>query len=223
MIGSPLPQEYAHSAVTPVRIVGGFTTALPGRDRIFFNRIYFAPMPYPIQKGTGNPYPFGMDVATIEVPKTQALVVRQVAFRVFQHSGIAVDDYTEVDPARAATNFGFEFKMGNRGMTDFNTNLAPDPGSIAPVGGLGPFPKVVNPAIAGLSPGGGQLFPFAGPITPVLPNESFASYARPQDLVKARVFILREPNFDVRFFSVSISGFLANETDLDRMLDMLSR
>ncbi len=188
---------------------------LPGRSRIFFQRVYFAQMPHPIQKGLGNPFPFTIPVATIEAPKTQAIVLRAAAFKIFQHSGIGIDDFVEVTPSRAASTFGFAVRNGNRGMTDYNTNTVPDPGNAIPVSS-GEFAR------ASVSPGDGRLYPFAGLITPHLSTDPFASYIRPSEQIFASVTVLREPNYDVRFFSVELSGWLAGEKEIDAIINALS-
>lgn len=204
---------------TPIRIVGGFSSQLPGRTRIFFQRVYFAQMPHPIQKGAGNPFPFPIPVATIAAPSQQCITLRSAAFRVFQHSGIGVDDYIEVSPSRAASTFGFSIRVGNRGLTDFNTNVSPDPGvSPAVQSGPGNF----SAGRASVSPGDGRLYPFAGLVTPALGADPFASYVRPGEEILASVTVLREPNFDVRFFSVELSGWLANEDELEKMISRLT-
>ena len=215
--GSPLPQGYAESKVQAVRIVNGFTAALPGRTRLFFKRVYFAAYPNPLFVAPGQPFPRPVDIATIEAPKEQAIVIRTASFQVYEHSGIGVDDIIETPPSRTASYFGFDLRIGNRGISDFNTNLVPTPGAnLPPVsggqGGLGS---------ASVGQGGGQLYPFSGMFTPE-GDSTFATYARPGDQIKARAFILRSPNYDVRLFSVQIQGWLANESDLDRMLNMLS-
>jgi hypothetical protein len=109
-------------------------------------------------------------------------------------------------------------RIGNRGMTDFNTNNSPDPGSAVPV----TSPGKVGVGRASLSPGDGRLYPFAGPITPQLLTDPFASYVRPAEQIYASVTVLREPNFDVRFFSVELSGWLVPEAEMDRMINALS-
>lgn len=202
---------------TPIRIVGGFSSQLPGRTRIFFQRVYFAQMPHPIQKGAGNPFPFPISVATIEAPAQQCITLRSAAFRVFQHSGIGVDDYIEVSPSRAASTFGFSIRVGNRGLTDFNTNVSPDPGATLAVSS----PNAVGGRVS-VSPGDGRLYPFAGLVTPALGADPFASYVRPSEQIQASVTVLREPNFDVRFFSVELSGWLANEDELEKMINRLT-
>jgi hypothetical protein len=191
---------------------------LPGRSRIFFQRVYFAPMPRPIQVGLGNPFPFSLPVATIEAPAQQCIVLREASFKIFQHSGIGVDDFIETVPTRAASTFGFAVRVGNRGMTDFNTNNSPDPGQAGAV--IAPVKS--GSGRAGLTPGDGRLYPFAGPITPRLGFDPFASYVRPAEQIFASVTVLREPNFDVRFFSVELSGWLANEAEMDRIINSLS-
>jgi hypothetical protein len=201
---------------TPIRIVHGFSSQLPGRTRIFFQRVYFAQMPHPIQKGAGNPFPFPIPVATIEAPSQQCIILRAASFKVFKHSGIGVDDFIEVNPSRAASTFGFSVRVGNRGLTDFNTNVSPDPGNTAPV------QAVKAGSGRSLSPGDGRLYPFAGLITPSLGSDPFASYVRPSEQIFASVTVLREPNYDVRFFSVELSGWLANEDELEKMINRLS-
>lgn len=206
---------------TPVRIVHGFTAQLPGRTRIFFQRVYFAQMPHPIQKGAGNPFPFPIPVATIEAPTQQCIILRAAAFKVFKHSGIGIDDYIEVNPSRAASTFGFSVRVGNRGLTDYNTNVSPDPGNTGPVSAsIGNLSAKTG--VSGLSPGDGRLYPFAGFVTPHLTTDPFASYIRPGEQIFASVTVLREPNFDVRFFSVELSGWLANEDELEKMINRLS-
>lgn len=204
--------------VTPIRIVNGFSSQLPGRTRIFFQRVYFAQKPYPIQQGLGNVYPFALPVATIEAPKEQCIILRSASFKVFQHSGIGVDDFVEVNPSRAASTFGFALRIGNRGLTDFNTNNSPNP---AVVGAVTSGVKVGS-GQASLTPGDGRLYPFAGRITPSPDTDPFASYVRPGEQLFASVTILREPNYDVRFFSVELSGWLANEAELDKMINSLT-
>lgn len=204
-----------------IRIVHGFTQFLPGRNRIFFQRVYFAGMPRPIQKGLGNPYPLSLSVATIEAPPQQCIVLRAAAFKVFQHSGIGIDDFVETVPSRAASTFGFAVRIGNRGMTDFNTNNSPDPGQSLGVVSSGA--KLGAGGRASLSPGDGRLYPFAGLITPHLGAvDPFANYVRPGEQILASVTVLREPNYDVRFFSVELSGWLANEAELDKIINSLS-
>jgi hypothetical protein len=208
----------AAAKVSPIRIVNGFTAQLPGRTRVFFQRVYFAQMPRPIQVGLGNPYPFGINVATIEAPAQQCIILRSASFKIFQHSGIGVDDFIEVNPSRAASTFGFSLRIGNRGLTDFNTNNSPDPGQAGAVtSGI-----KVGVGQAALSPGDGRLYPFAGRITPSPDTDPFASYVRPAEQLFASVTVLREPNYDVRFFSVELSGWLANEAELDKMINSLS-
>jgi hypothetical protein len=179
--------------------------------------VYFAPMPHPIQKGLGNPFPFGLPVATIECPREQVIVLRSAAFKVFQHSGIGVDDFVEVIPSRAASTFGFSVRVGNRGLTDFNTNNSPVPGAAGAITTV-----QAGSGRAGLTPGDGRLYPFAGVITPQLVNDPFASYCRPSEQIQASVTVLREPNYDVRFFSVELSGWLANEAEMDKIINSLS-
>lgn len=216
--GSPLPQEYAEPKVQAVRIVNGFSAALPGRTRLFFQRVYFTAFPSPLIAAPGSPFPKPVDIATIEAPKQQGIVLRTAAFKVYQHTGIGLDDISEVAPSRTAGYFGFDLRIGNRGISDFNTNLVPAPGATAipVVGGNSPGTSTIS-----TGPGGGQVYPFSGVFTPQ-GDSTFATYARPGDQIKARAFILRPPNYDARLFSVELQGWLANESELDRMVNMLS-
>lgn len=216
--GSPLPQEYAEPKVQAVRIVNGFSAALPGRTRLFFQRIYFAPYPIPLISAPGSPFPKPVDIATIEAPRQQSIVLRTAAFKVYQHTGIGLDDISEVPPSRTAGYFGFDLRIGNRGISDFNTNLVPAPGSSAvPVVGFNQF----TGATVSAAQGGGQVYPFSGMFTPQ-GDSTYATYISPGSQIKARAFILRPPNYDARLFSVELQGWLANESDLDRMVNMLS-
>ena len=100
-------------------------------------------------------------------------------------------------------------------MTDFNTNNSPDPGSAT-------VSVVKSGGQAALTPGDGRLYPFAGLITPHLSTDPFASYIRPAEQIFASVTVLREPNYDVRFFSVELSGWLAGEKEMDSIINALS-
>jgi hypothetical protein len=128
---SGLPQGYASGKVEPVRIVNGFTQFLPKRSLLFFQRQFFASYPRPIQFAGLPSFPRGVNIATIQAPVNQGIVIRTVAFRAYQHSGIGVEDIIEVPAARAKTYLGFQFNLGNRGLTDFQTNLV---GAGVPIG-----------------------------------------------------------------------------------------
>lgn len=216
---SPLPQGYPApaKAPVPVRITNGFTFNLPGRTRLFFQRQFFAPYPRPIQAAGGAPFPRDVDIARIQAPTHQGIIIRAVAFRAYQHSGIGVEDIVEVPPSRAKTYLGFKFNLGNRGLTDFQTNL---PGTGVPViypgapqGGLPSAPRA----------GQGNTFQGTGIVTPNMPNESFAAYAMPGDIIKSTAVVLRPPSFDLRLFEVEMSGWLANETEMQKIIDHLRR
>lgn len=210
--GSPLPQEEPPRKATPVRVVGAFNQALPERTRLFFERIYFAPIPVAFQVAGLPPYPLPLPIATIQAPQYQAIVLREARFRVFQHSGIAIDDFVEVAPTRVFAQMAFELRIGNRGLTDYNTNLT---ARGVPVSATGQ-------AVAGAPQAGqGSLFPYAGVATPTVPQQSFASYVRPGDEIKATAFVLRPLLFDARFVAVELSGWIATEKEVDRIIDLL--
>lgn len=217
-IASPGSQEYRSDNVAASRIVGGFTAYLPGRTRLFFQRKFFANYPRPIQQGGAAPFPRELPIATISVPKNQSIVLREVAFRAYQNTGIGVEDFAEVPSSRVVGTFGFKFTSGNRGLTDFVTNL---PGVGVPV----LYGTVTGQGGAGISPisGQGSVHQQTGPITPSLPQENFAGYVAAGGQLKASVIVFRPPPFDVRVFAVELSGWLANESDLQRILDELTR
>lgn len=207
---SPLPQGVGRNAATPVRVVDGFTQFLPGRSRLFFNRVYFAPFPRPLQVGPTPPYPFEVPIARIQAPKQQAIVLREAAFQVYQHSGIGVDDIEQVPRSRIATYIGFSFKLGNRGLTDYSTNVQ-SPNAPVLLGGN-------NPNATTVQGGSGTIYPFSGVVTPQQP---YAAYAMPGDLIEASAVIMRAPSFDARLFSVEMSGWIVGAAELQRVIDSL--
>jgi len=213
VVPSGLPQGHRGGSSKPIRITNGFTQTLPGRSRLFFQRQFFSAYPRPIQVAGGPPFPRNVNIATIQAPTNQGIVLRSVAFRAYQHSGIGIEDLVEVPAGRAKTYLGFSFNLGNRGLTDFQTNL---PGTGVPiVTGSPQAPGTVAPRT-----GQGNTFQGTGVVTP---GNNFAAYARPGDLIQATARVLRPPSFDLRLFEVEMSGWLANETELDRIVDSLSR
>lgn len=208
---SPLPQEERGVGKVPVRVIDGFTQFLPKRSTIFFQRCYFAPFPRPLQVGLQPPFPFDVPIARIQAPRTMAIVFREASFRVYQHSGIGVEDIEETPRSRVTTYIGFNFKVGNRGLTDFSTNVqAPN----TPVLFGGPN----NPNATTVQGGSGTIYPFSGRVTPEQP---YAYYSMPGDLIEANAVILRAPNFDARLFSVEMSGWIVGATELQKILDSL--
>lgn len=196
---------------SPVRIVDGFSSRLPGRDTIFFQRVYFAPVPVPFQMGAQPPFPVQVPLVKLETPTNQSIVIRRFAFRVYQHSGIAVDDIIEVPGRRTTTFIGFGFKIGNRSTLDFSTNVqAPN------------VPVVFNAGQGAQTVQGGssQIFPFTGDSQPT--GDDFAAYAMPGDLIEASAFFMRAPNFDARLISVQIVGWLVNSATLQKIINNLS-
>lgn len=211
-VGSPLPQSEPGARVAPVRVADAFYQFYPSRSTIFFQRAYFANYPRPIQAAGLPGFPRGVPVCRIQAPAEQCVVIRQVYFRVYEHSGIDVNDVIEVESARTTTYFGFEVKIGNRGMTDYNTNLTVRGDVLNYGGNAGPsFPP---------TPGQGSFYPYAGPVIGDLQN--FAYYCQSRQTMDATVQILRPPPFDTRFFSVEISGIVIPQVSLDKVLDRLS-
>lgn len=212
-IGSPLPQQGAGGGATPVRLVGGFFSQLPTKSRLFFQRAFFASYPRPIQVAGTPPFPRAVPIARIQVPGDQVIVFRDVRFQAYMHSGGDVEDIVQVPESRVATYIGYQFSLGNQGLTDFGTNL--------PTSGV---PVVLTPTQGGATApisGQGKTYPFSGSITPRVPGEQFAAYGRPGDLVQAEAVVLRPPNFDTRLFSVEMDGWIVNSMEMDKILDSL--
>lgn len=211
---SPLPQEELHPNVISARIADAFFQFLPNNSTIFFQRVYFAAYPRPVQGGGLPGFPRTVPVARIQAPAQQSIVLKHSFFRVYEHTGIDVDDVMEVDPSRTTTVFGFQTSVGNRGLTDYNTNLTARGDIIA-----------FNPGKAGGTtiapqPGQGSFYPFAGGSQAGLDN--FAYYARPRQTIDANVIILRPPPFDTRLFSVELTGLVLPEVTLSTILERLS-
>lgn len=186
----------------PVHIVNGFLFSLPGKTRRFFQRIYFARYPRPIQPAPGLPFPRTVNIITIEAPAQQGIVLRKVNFTAWQHSGIGVDDIVPLDDKRLTGTVGFRFLVGNQGLTDYDSNLASAFGGSA-------------------ARTGGNLAPFGGRSTPQVVGENFATYVRPGDQIKADAKVIRPPDFDVRLFAVEMSGWIVGANELDRILSHL--
>ena len=217
---SPLPQGNPTDEAEPARLVKGFTAYLPGRSLIFFQRQFFASYPRPIQQAGISPFPRTIPIATIQAPKNQAIAIRRVAFQAFQASGIGVSDVVEVPKGRVVGTLGFRFTVGNRGLADFQTNL---PGRGTPVS----YSTVAQVQGAGtrVGPisGQGSTYQGTGDVTPEVMGQQYARYAMPSDLIQASVVLFRPPDFDLRIFEVRISGFLAAEQEMAKIIDRLSR
>lgn len=213
---APLPQSYTGSKADPVRIVNGFTATLPGRTRLFFQRQFFADCPRPIQVSGPPGFPRNVPIVTFQLPKRQALVIRRVDFNAFESGGIGPNDISEVPFGRSIGTLAFQFTVGNRGLTDSATNL--------PVQGL-PVqysPTQLGGPVAPISPSS-NVKQGVGIVTPNARQDMYAGYGMPGDLVTATALVLRPPDFDCRFFSVSIEGWLADEKELESIINMLSR
>lgn len=214
--GSPVGPGSGGAGTSPVRIVNGFTSLLPGRSRRFFQRQFFANYPRPIAQAGASPFPRRITIARIQAPDNQSIVIRDVAFAAFQHSGIGVEDLSAVPNGRAVGTLGFEFLVGNQGMTDFATNL---PGVGVPV----TYTTAQGPGAVAPRIGQGSTFQGVGSIVPSTPTEPFAAYAMPSDLLTANAVLFRPPNFDIRIFEVKIEGWLVEAVELEKILDSLSR
>jgi len=214
--GSPLPQGNPASKADPVRIVNGFTATMPGRARVFFQRQFFADCPRPIQVSGSPGFPRSVPIISFQLPKRQSLVIRRVDFRAFESGGIGPNDISEVPYGRSVGTLAFQFSVGNRGLTDSLTNL---PVSGIPVSyGAG---QPVGAPVAPIAPSG-NVKQGTGVSTPDARQDMYAGYGMPGDLVVANALVLRNPDFDCRFFQVSIEGWLADEKELQRIIDMLS-
>lgn len=214
---SPGPQGYASGGgAAPVRISHGFLSTLPGRSRIFFQRQYFASYPRPLQVSGTSPFPRAIKVMSIKAPNRQAIVIREVTFKAYQHSGIGVEDLAEVPKGRAVGTLGFRFNLANRGLVDFQTNL---PGRGVPVD----FGQQKGGGASAPRAGQGNTYQGTGTITPNMPGQNFAAYAIPSSIIEASAVIFRPPSFDLRTFEVTVSGWLSDDYELSKIIDHLSK
>lgn len=214
---SPLPQEYPPPAqpTVPVRIVAGFLANLPGRSRLFFQRQFFVTYPRPAQAAGFAPFPRTIPMVRIQAPDHQSIVVREVTFSAFQHSGIGIEDLSEVPYGRSVGTLGFSALLDNRAMLDFQTNL---PGSGVPI-----VVSVIQSGVVAPVAGQGQIKQGVGSANPVLPQESFASYVMPRSSMAFNAIVFRPPSFDLRMFMVTVSGWTVEAKELETILDRLSQ
>jgi hypothetical protein len=101
-------------------------------------------------------------------------------------------------------------------LTDFSTNL---PGRGIPV----LYTAAQGPNATAPISGQGNTLQGTGPITPNDPSEPFAAYVMPNETMTAKAVVFRPPSFDLRVFEVKISGWLAEQGELERIIDSLSR
>lgn len=211
---SPLPQEEAGGGARPVRLTHAFTQFLPPRSFIFFQRAYFRSYPRPLQQGSRPPFPVPIQVARIQVPQQQCLVFQKSVWKVYEASGIGIDDIVEVEQGRSTGVFGFSTQIGNRGLLDFSTNITANGDAVEwnPAQQLGPTqpPQV----------GAGRIYPFTGDSQAGLQN--FAFYATPGEEINLTAWVMRAPPFDTRQFSVEITGYLVGWVQMQKILDSMA-
>lgn len=211
---SPLPQEEAGGGAKPVRLTSGFTQFLPPRSFVFFQRVYLRDYPRPLQVGGLPPYPTPIPIASIQVPNHQGLIIKSTAFKVFEASGVGVNDSVEVENGRATTVFGFQTAVGNRGLTDFSTNV-----TTGAQGFL--FSSNLQTPTQAPQVGAGRIYPFTGPSQAGL--ENFAFYGQPNEQIDLTAFVLQAPPFDTRRFSVELTGYLVGWVQMQKILDRLAQ
>lgn len=202
-----------------MRITHGFTAQLPGRSRLFFQRDFLRAYETPGQVSGPPPFPRTMGIITIQAPQQQAIVIKAVRFTAYERSGIGVDGLEEVPRGRTVGTLGFSFRVGNRGLTDYTTNLPGSSGTpyqwgASNVGNMGSIAPIA---------GQGNLIQGTGPATPLDAQPNFAAYARPGDLIQAEAVVFRPPNFELKVVQVQISGWLAAEEELDNIVDANDR
>jgi len=211
---SMLPDVESATRVVNTQILNGFWQFLPSRSTTFLDRVYFANYPRPLFVGNLPPYPVPVPLVNLEVPNNMAFVLKSFEFEAYEASGIGVDDMTLVPQARVATYVGFQISIGNRSPLDYNTNVSMRGQVIQ----YDPTKGSRGTSIAPL-PMQGTIFPFAGPLEPL--GEAFATYAVSGQQVNATAWILRPPQFEIRMFSVRISGYHMGQGDLKEILDKI--
>lgn len=189
---------------------------MPGRTRLFFQRQFVVNYPRPIQQAGPPPFPRTIPIVRFKAPDRQAIVIRAVAFNAFQHSGIGIEDLAEVPFGRSFGTIGFSFKADNRGLTDFFTNL---PGTGIPV----VYSAIQAGQAAAPRSGQGIVKQGTGRTTPPATGENYAAYVMPGAPIEADAIVFRPPSFDLRLFEVTISGWLADEMEIQKIIDRLSR
>lgn len=215
---SPMPQAEVPGKVVPVEVTHGFFQTLPESGTNFLNRIFFKVIPKPLFVGTLPPYPFPIPILKLVVPPQQGWILKHFSFKVFQNTGIGVEDIVEVPPSRVTTYFAFEVKIDNRGIYDFATNVNAR-GQAINYGGAGNSTNNIAPPTP--TPGQGTLFPFAGENQPV--GDQFATYAVSGQLIELTAYILKEPEFEARSVSAQCDGINLNQVDLQKILRRIVR
>ena len=212
---APLPQGERGKPIVDVQLVNGFWQFLPAKSTVFLNRIFFRNYPKPLFIGKLPPFPVPLPIVKLVVPQNQAFIVKHLAFKVYQQSGIGTEDIVEVPPSRVASYFGFEAKIGNRSPYDMFTNVTARGQVInyAPAQGAGG--QSVPPV-----PGAGTAFPFSGLNNPM--GDNFAAYAMSGDLIELTVQVLREPQFDVRMLSAEFDGYNVDQRVLQTILSRIT-
>jgi hypothetical protein len=203
-------------AQLPLRVVEDFAARIPGRSLRFFQRQYFVDYPRPIQQSGTAPFPRRVRIAELKLPDRQSLVLRSVSFQAYQHSGIGIDDLDVVPAGRAVGTLGFEFKMGNQGLMDYQSNQ-PGSGVVAQYS----LPQSFGPTAPRVTQGG--IIQGLGKATPgVEANQlNWAAYGMPGQLITADAVVFRPPSYDVRVFEVSFGGWLMEQTLLEKLIDSL--
>ena len=211
---SPLPQEETRKDVVNTQIVNGFWQFLPAKSTTFLSRVYFRNYPRPLFVGNFPPYPYPLPVVSLTVPSNQGFILKNFEFQVYEQSGIGAENIVAVDPSRVASYFGFEVKIDSRSPYDFNTNVTARAQALAynPVqaGGTSAPPTV----------GQGTSYPFSGPNQPLA--ENFAAYAVAGQKIEMNVYVLREPQFDVRLLSAKLDGYNLDGRILQTILSRIT-
>jgi hypothetical protein len=211
---APLPQGEVGKPVVNTQVVNGFWQFLPSKSTVFLNRVYFRNYPKPLFVGQLPPFPVPLPVVKLVVPQNQAFILKDFSFKVYQQSGIGVEDIVEVPASRVASYFGFEVKVGNRSPYDFNTNVTAR-GQVIDYN-----PGKTNSTSSPPIPGQGTAFPFSGPNNPL--GDSFATYAQSGDLIELTVQVLREPEFDARMMSAQFAGYNVDGRILQTILSRIT-
>lgn len=209
--GSPLPQNESRVGVQAVRLTQGFFAQLPSQSVTFFERQHIADYPRPIQIGAGTAYPRPVTLFEHVVPQGEVVVIRDAVFGAAQHNGLGIDDLIPVNNKRLLSYVAFVFDINSKLQTDAQNNAYGIGGVLAK--------NAISQGKAALSAAAqvpATARPWGGSIA-TGPAGSFALYAMPQQKIRAVAWIVQPPPFEIRQFSLDVSGWTLPKASWERI------